>query len=131
MKLVINRCYGGFGLSRDAQLALVGCPHIELYEPKEYYGGIEGWEKKFADDRARGDRLFGITLHNGKVVSDEHRRDAARTCPRLIEVVEKMGEKAAGPHAELEIVEIPNGVDYVIDEYDGIEHIAEAHRTWP
>jgi hypothetical protein len=30
----------------------------------------------------------------------------------------------------LEIVEIPDDVEYTIEEYDGLEHIAEKHRTW-
>jgi hypothetical protein len=30
----------------------------------------------------------------------------------------------------LRIVEIPDGVEWHISEYDGIEHIAENHRTW-
>jgi hypothetical protein len=28
------------------------------------------------------------------------------------------------------VVEIPDGTDYEISEYDGNEHIAEKHRTW-
>jgi hypothetical protein len=26
---------------------------------------------------------------------------------------------------------VPDGVDWELSEYDGIEHVAEAHRTWP
>ena len=32
--------------------------------------------------------------------------------------------------AELAIVEIPDGIEWEIDDYDGIETIAETHRTW-
>lgn len=31
---------------------------------------------------------------------------------------------------KLRIVEIPDGTDYIVGEYDGSEHIAETHRTW-
>ena len=48
----------------------------------------------------------------------------------LIDVVEKLGEKANGTHAQLEIVDIPDDVEYEIDDYDGIESIHEKHRTW-
>jgi len=41
-----------------------------------------------------------------------------------------MGSNADGDHAELKVVEIPDDVEYLIEEYDGLEHIAEAHRTW-
>ncbi len=30
----------------------------------------------------------------------------------------------------LKIVEIPAGTEYTIEEYDGIEHIAQVHNTW-
>lgn len=48
----------------------------------------------------------------------------------LIQVVEELGYKADGISANLKIVEIPDGIDYTIEEYDGKEHIAESHRTW-
>jgi hypothetical protein len=53
-----------------------------------------------------------------------------RDDPKLIECVEKLGEKANGRCAELKIVEIPEDVEYQIKEYDGSEWIAENHRTW-
>lgn len=61
-------------------------------------------------------------------------RELSRHDPLLVRVVEELGgehrQGASGAHAELRIVEIPEGVDYEIDEYDGMEHIAEKHRTW-
>ena len=56
--------------------------------------------------------------------NSEHRAD-----PRLVECVEKLGE-AAGRDCKLKIVEIPDGVDWTIEEYDGSEWVAEKHRTW-
>ena len=57
--------------------------------------------------------------------------DEYRTHPRLIAAIEKVGEdKASGPLAEVHIVDIPDGVSWEIDDYDGIEHIAETHRVW-
>lgn len=55
------------------------------------------------------------------VVSD---RDIDRTDPILISVVETMGSKAAsGRFASLYIEEIPDGTQYKIDNYDGIEEL--------
>jgi hypothetical protein len=52
------------------------------------------------------------------------------TLTALIAVVELMGSKACGGHAELKIVEIPDDVNWYIEEYDGREWVAERHRTW-
>jgi hypothetical protein len=57
-------------------------------------------------------------------------REVERHDPRVIQVIEEMGDKADGPFAKLRIVEIPDGTDYEVSEYDGNEHIAEKHQTW-
>lgn len=57
--------------------------------------------------------------------------DIERDDPKLVECVEKMGQEASGELAELQIVEIPDDVQWCIEEYDGIEWVAEQHRTWP
>lgn len=60
---------------------------------------------------------------------DEH------TDPDMIAGLERMIEEgvdvneAAG--TKLEIVEIPDDIDWYIDDYDGIETIHECHRSWP
>ena len=56
--------------------------------------------------------------------------DDDRANPKLIKVVEELGERVNGGCANLKVVEIPDGVSYDIAEYDGWEHIAEKHRTW-
>lgn len=126
MKVVINKCYGGFGLSAQVELALVGaCSHGELLTPEEYYG------PKNTQERLKVDLEFGnVVISDGKIVIDNHRSASARSCPALVTLVERIGPLANGNYAKLKIVEIPDGVDFEIDEYDGIEHIAETHRTW-
>lgn len=47
-----------------------------------------------------------------------------RTDPRLIEVVETLGDEASGRAARLRIVNIPNdSTDWELDEYDGAESV--------
>jgi hypothetical protein len=58
-------------------------------------------------------------------------RDLNRTDPRLIQVVEELGAEASGRHSKLIIVDVPDGVEWEIEDYDGSEHVAEVHRTWP
>ena len=53
-----------------------------------------------------------------------------RTDKKLVECVETLGEKADGYCAELKVVEIPDDVNWEIDEYDGLESIHEVHRVW-
>lgn len=46
-----------------------------------------------------------------------------RTQQDFVEVVERLGEAASGPLAQLEVAEIPEGVHYLITEYDGYEGV--------
>lgn len=56
--------------------------------------------------------------------------EISRDCPRLVAVVQALGEDADGTFAQLKIVTIPDDVTWTIMEYDGCEWVAEAHRTW-
>jgi|AntAceMinimDraft_6_1070360.scaffolds.fasta_scaffold06520_5 hypothetical protein len=57
-------------------------------------------------------------------------RTIARDDPILVQIVKNMGEGADGIYSSLKIVEIPSDVEWVIGEYDGLEWVAEKHRTW-
>jgi len=115
MKIIINTCFGGFSLSHKAflQLREMGNKYA-LEEPDwgEFYSDGSGPRRKYGGER-------GSFL-----------RDIPRGDPDLIKVSELLGAEASGSLASLKVVEIPDGVDWEIDEYDGLEHIAERHRTW-
>lgn len=89
MKVVINKCLGGYSLSKEA--------YKFLNIPWDGYGF------EFMKDRSN---------------------------PALVKCVEALGDKASGCFAELKVVEIPDDVEWEIDEYDGVEWVAEKHRTW-
>ena len=89
MKIVINKCYGGYSLSREA------------YE------------------------FLGLTWDDYGYEFNEDRSN-----PKLVECVETLGESASGAFAELKVVEIPDDVDWEIEDYDGVEWVSEKHRTW-
>lgn len=91
MKVVINSCHGGFGLSAEG---------------KELYLKLTGTE------------------------FDEYAPECNRAEPELVQVVETLGEGADDRYAQLKVVEIPDNVDWDIQEYDGLEWVAEKHRTW-
>lgn len=89
-KIVINTCFGGFGLSRAAKAWL-----------------------------------------NEKAGEDVDLYSLPRDSELLVRCVELFGSAAAsGDYAKLKVVEVPDGVKWYIEEYDGREHVAADHETW-
>lgn len=104
MKVVINTCYGGFGISNQCA-ALMGAEVFDTCIPWRY-NAYHTWE----DDK--DDEDF-------------------RTDERLIALIEEKGsEWCSDIHAQLKVVEIPDDIEWEIDEYDGMETIEEVHRSW-
>jgi hypothetical protein len=89
MKIVINKCFGGFGLSDAAE-----------------------------------------TRYKNESGNDISQWDIPRNDAILVSIVEELGEDSWGGYAELSVVEIPDGVEREVEEYDGKEWIAEVHRKW-
>lgn len=59
--------------------------------------------------------------------------DSERTDPRLIKAIESVtaqGGDPSGQYAEIKIVEVPDGVEWTLQDYDGVEAIHEEHRVW-
>jgi len=129
MKIVINRCYGGFSLSHEGILAYAKRKGLKLWWQEDY-------EKVQVGEYGRAQLSGGpFCVHYvtaNPPTDDDYfsERDLDRDDPDLITVVKKLGERANGSCAKLEIIEIPDGVKYEIEEYDGIEWVAEKHRTW-
>ena len=121
-KVVTNSCYGGFGISNAAIRRYAEIKGIELvlvprtrYGDKDWQYHSEHWERVGIEDA--DDRYFSY-------------HDIDRTDPALVQVVEEMGTDADGDQAQLRIVDIPDDVNWYIDDYDGIETVREHHRTW-
>lgn len=84
------------------------------------FGGFSLSEKAYEFLRIKWDR-YG---HN-------YRDYSRRADPKLVECVETLGsEEASGKFATLEVVEIPDDVDWTISYYDGMEEVVEVHRSW-
>lgn len=98
-KIVINRCYGGFSLSKEAKNRYKEATQ-DIPKPKHWYMDT----------------------------------DVRRDDPVLIQIIETMGLQAAGGgFAKLKIIEIPDEIPsdgWIVQDYDGMEWIAEKHRTW-
>ena len=158
MKVAINNCYGGFSLSalavkRIAELTGRECYFFSLFlhrggfncgeyrpitiedasktllfyafdipNPNEVLISQDNWHLK--TDKEKQETNDCYDLH--RIKANNYERDS----PLLIQVIEELGEKANGMCAQLKIIEIPEGVEWDISEYDGIEHVAEKHRVW-
>ena len=131
MKIVINEIHGGFGLSHEAVLRYIEEAGLKLYihYNKEwdclsfYTVPYEEYERVHKEDKKNG-------LYRNSNSLCWNPREIERNDPILVRVVEEMGEDADGKHSRLSIVEIPDDVEWQIEEYDGSEWVAEKHRTW-
>ena len=114
-KIVINTCYGGFGLSNEAMERVLDLKKITYY--KETCSNFVHFYTKSENENE---------VDNQYIYEWELERDD----PALVQAVEELGENANGPHAELKIVSIPDDVEWYIHEYDGRESVHEEHRIW-
>jgi len=154
MKIVINVCYGGFSLSplavkRLAELNGKECFFYEsdygkpyklvevdfnengLFAPTAFSVGDEkelncildfDWKSATKEQKEKYNEKYNSIYLDSR---PENRTDSL-----LIQVVEELGDKANGGCAKLKVIEIPDGTDYYIDEYDGNESVNESHRSW-
>lgn len=140
-KVVINKCHGGFGLSHEGILAYLDRSGRQVWvEENDKFGGLipftyyvvppeqripgdpDNWHEMTLAERQAHNAAYSDT-----VFSD---RDVARDDPDLVAVVQELGNQADGRYAELKVVDIPDDVNWCIEEYDGAEWVAERHRTW-
>jgi len=134
MKVVINACYGGFGLSvagTEAYLARKGKAAYWFTTARDADGRLDfkapsvpvehPGEEWFAQVYTSPERTTGTFFDDDDIPRDD---------PDLIAVVEELGVEANSRYASLKVVEIPDGTRWVIDEYDGYEHVAEEHQVW-
>ena len=76
--------------------------------------------------QARYKELAGVDTHD----TQWYDREIPRDDPYLIQTIRELGEAADSRFCTLKIVEIPADVEWEIGEYDGLEWVAEKHRTW-
>ena len=128
MKIILNKCFGGFELSTEAYKLYgkkIGKEIYEYYQDLEkgfdyFIKGSEGlctfyFTKDFGEEIKLNDEEYDKYCLN---LSEEKRTDKI-----LIEVVEELKERANNSFSDLEIIEIPDNSYYKIDKYDGVETI--------
>lgn len=135
-KIAYNNCHGGFYLSDRAILRYAELKGWTVY-PKIIGPQVEisYWIVPPGDP----DRLRAIEIHTRfhSAPADElhwaiafcktnrlSRKDYDRDDPTLIQVIEELGPDASGTRfSELAIEEIPDGTEWGIGEYDGLETV--------
>ena len=137
MKIVINTCYGGYSITDDCFEAVLNRKGTIYYkaipEDTAYFRLIGSMyysvpEEEFHVVCSKDKKLGNYKKSNALILSS---RNIPRDDVDLIAVLEALGvDKCGGRHAELKIVEIPDGTDWEVEEYDGTEWIAEVHKTW-
>lgn len=137
MKIVINICFGGYGLSKAAILRYAELKNLSVtVENADKFTGPIYWLEPNPAKRENQDNFYELSSEERQASNARYEaqrlldHNIPRTDPTLIQVVEELGEEAAGRFASLKIIEIPDDVEFEIKEYDGIEHVAEIHRTW-
>jgi hypothetical protein len=111
-KIVINTSYNRFCVSHQAFLRL-----RELGQPDALHETDQGayWPA------AASPHEPSLNQCGALIPRDDH---------RLVQVVEELRSEANGHGAELKVVTIPDGVQWVIEKKDGGEQVSEQHRIW-
>lgn len=137
MKIVVNKCYGGFGLSplaikRYLELEGKECFFYVRDYDNNTYNKINLPSNEFAGIQYISTKDLGNSFSKEEDINNSYfyEGDIERTNSNLVKVVEELGDAANSWASKLRIVEIPDGIDWEIDEYDGIETIHEKHRSW-
>ncbi|QDA74614.1 hypothetical protein EOT00_06535 [Listeria seeligeri] len=140
MKIVLNKCFGGFGLSHKAELHLYELKGINVYAylsvrmgdvfsfervDKSYNPKLKVWEDIWYLEKELPKLEFHINedwecIKQIELISDM-RDSKNRIDPDLIATVELLGDASNAAYANLKIVEIPDESNFIIKEYDGME----------
>ena len=133
MKVVINKGFHQFCLSLEALQKMFGNVYIYQHDwLLDLYFRQDSWL-----DRRNKSNIFIYSIHDyGKEtlrIDDKHKiyfETMDRSLDKLVSVVEEMGQKAGAYGTDLKIVEIPDDVNWEIEEFDGQERIREVGRIW-
>lgn len=128
-KVVINACYGGFGLSADALYLLMRLGFPLEATPLKDSGYDEadfplvGPDGVRAASRSGRPLLKDGVLYSAELSPYDPQAMALRSHPALVKTVEMLGERANGFCAKLVIEDVPDDALFRIEEYDGSESV--------
>lgn len=106
-KVVYNACYGGFGLSAEAEELYAKRKGLKLYKGEKSFGSYS----YYTEESKCSESFYSPTY--------------CRHDPDLVAVVEELGfEASSGRCAKLRVHQL-TGNRYMIEEYDGYETVTE------
>ncbi len=111
MKIVKNVCFGSFSLSHEAVLEVAKLKGLKLHYKKTQF--LDCYSYWIGSSESKESYFYP--------------HDLERTDPALVAVVESLDKKSWGRFAKLEVVDIPDGTEYEIEDHDGQESIHELH----
>lgn len=116
--IAINTNIGGFGISLQAlqYMGNLGSEHAKAC-----------LENLYSEDKLT---IEDLIQHNDFVGYSRDYGEFNREDPLLIQTIQDLGIKSFSAYSKLKIVEIPDDVEYYIEDNDGYECIHEEHRIW-
>ena len=140
MKVVINNTHGGFRLSNEAIHRYAELKGMKVWteQDKQFKNLYHHWVVP-PEDRVDfpENAVWAKLPHEERQALNEkyrtqqiYEREMERNDPVLVQVVEELGDLCNTQVSAPKVVEIPDDVQFTIEEYDGREWVAEVHRTW-
>jgi len=115
IKVVYNRCWGGFSISKAAVLL------ARKLSGDDNWGDIQLGGEPYSDGSGAADPAYdGSNRPDNELIP--------RHDPVLVSIVETLGDTANGEMAKLEIYEL-EGNKYWIEYYDGMETVHTPENT--
>lgn len=138
MKIVLNKCYGGFSLSHEAKMRIFEKRGIKVFPYLNEWKDGDNFYEKYTPEKLKNSSLLTSVIYFKEkpplTKFWDYEVEDTNYCPiflnfdyevrddkDLVAVVEELGEKSFGRYAQLKVVEIPDGASYEISDYDGIE----------
>lgn len=106
IKIVLNRCHGGFNLSDEALALYANAKGYSLHKSSTHVALVDP---------------TGDTVYQDEI---------PRNDPDLVKIVEELGDKASSWVSKLEVQEIDISSLFWISEYDGLETATVLRRKF-
>ena len=139
MKIAVNKCFGGFDLSNQAVQRYLELTGKECYFYNQIKRSYSDGKNEYVKCNASNENSLFVSVSTRDLgekteeIPDEdyfYYGRIERTDPALIQTIEELRGDASGRFGNIQVVEIPDDINWEISDYDGIETVEEVHRSW-